>query len=139
MLVLSMVLLIKLKSLLSKLQSSFFVFILNMPVIRLPDGRQMAYAERDKGVFSKAWTWVEDKAKAVWDWGSSVVDRVEDKVDNVAKALNDDFKGVVQTIGNTANRAIDVTGGTISNVSSNLSMPLALGAVGLGAFLLLKK
>lgn len=99
----------------------------------------MAYAEKEKGWFSKAWTWVSNKVEHAFNWGTNVVKTVYNDAKDAVKGINEDLKSGASALQQTANRAVDVTGATVQGISSNLSMPLAIGAVGLGAFFLLKK
>lgn len=91
------------------------------------------------GWFSSQWTRFKNWVGETYDAAKSVVTGVYHKVEDVVTTIHNDIKGAAGSLQQVANHAVDVTGGTITNVSGNLTLPLTIGAVGLGAFLLFSK
>ena len=60
-------------------------------------------------------------------------------ISKFATHVVDETASVVKVLGNDAVKISHEAGGAVSSVGSSLSMPLAIAAAGVAAFLLLKK
>jgi hypothetical protein len=98
------------------------------------------------GGLKKAWDWVTGGIKGI-------VTTIHDDMKGVVSTLHDDAKGLVGGVSTLVVKTEDALMGTVkavahdtttlgSNVShdlSNMAMPLAIGAVAIGAVMILKK
>ena len=99
-----------------------------------------------KGAWNNVTSFVSSAAGKIVSGGKELLDTAK----GAAITVYNDAKSLVKGIGGTVTYAIDkgtgvaqnafnTLGSTISSVGSSLSTPLAIGALGLGAFFLLKK
>jgi phage-related protein len=80
---------------------------------------------------------------------NSIVSPVKETVTNVVNTLYNDSKAyvsgvkdvadtLIKEVGTLGANVVDTAGETVSNLGSSLSMPLVMGALAVGAFVLMK-